>query len=451
MFKAQGPMSTHIEKALLLFERRPEAAAKEVLAAIANQPNDSYMHALLALCLMNSRDEESAFKAAKDAIKLDPELPFAFYALAKCHYDKRNMLEAEVAIDEALRLEPWNSDYWGLLSNVQIENGELKEALVSAETGLEMSPGDVHCHNLRALLKTKLGHKEEAKESLDTALAADPENALTHAYRGWTLIEHHNHTESIKHFREALRIDPTLDWARQGLIKALQVRHWVFQLQLRLGWRGCLMIICGFAGLLAVLNYAVKAPPGIATDVLHVAKNSCIGAIILFFLIPLLPHTVLLDPFMRFLLLFDRDGRLAMTPEERKFSMHLMGFIFALPLCIVLGLTLAAWWVLAILVFAYFMTVPFTMNQEKRDKKLWLTMAACAFAGGGIALLCVVPPVGLSGLRVICTVHVMKALLSAGGVKAVVGAIGLGTAATAIKNKEKQKVREQMLGDQSKK
>ena len=51
-------MSNHIEKALLLFERRPEAAAKEVLAAIAENPNDSYLHALLALCLMNSKDPE---------------------------------------------------------------------------------------------------------------------------------------------------------------------------------------------------------------------------------------------------------------------------------------------------------------------------------------------------------------------------------------------------------
>ena len=438
-------MSNHIEKALLLFERRPEAAAKEVLAAIAENPNDSYLHALLALCLMNSKDPEGGLTSAKNAIRLNPEHPFAFYALAKCHYDALNMLEAEVAIDEALRLEPWNSNYWGLLSNIQIENGELKEALESAETGLEMDPGDVHCHNLRALIKTRLGSMDEAKESMETALAADPENALTHAYRGWALIEHHNHAESIKHFREALRIDPTLDWARQGLIKALQVRHWVFQLQLRLGWRGCLAIVGGLAGLLAILHYSFKAPVGLADELLQVAKNGCLFGIVLFILMPLVPRTVLLDPFMRFLLLFDHDGRLAMTREERIFSTHLLGFILAFGLGIVFGLTTSAWWILAVLVFAYFITIPLTFAQEKRDKELWITMTACAFLCGGLGLLFTFQHIGLNGLRVFLAMSLTKGLVSAGGVKAILGAIGLGAAATAVKQKEKKKLREQML------
>ncbi|MBX9951843.1 MAG: tetratricopeptide repeat protein [Candidatus Obscuribacterales bacterium] len=442
-------MSNHIEKALLLFERRPEAAAKEVLAAIAENPNDSYLHALLSLCLMNSKDPEGGLTSAKNAIRLDPEHPFAFYALAKCHYDGLNMLEAEVAIDEALRLEPWNANYWGLLSNIQIENGELKEALESAETGLSMEPGDVHCHNLRALIKTRLGSKDEAKESMDTALAADPENALTHAYRGWALIEHHDHAESIKHFREALRIDPTLDWARQGLLKALQVRHWVFQLQLKLGWRGCLAIVAGFAGLLAILHYSFKAPGGLAGEVLQVAKNGCLLGIALFFLMPLVPHTVLLDPFMRFLLLFDRDGRLVMTREERLFSSHLMGFILASGLGIVLGLTVSAWWTLAVLLFAYFITIPFTFAPEKRDKELWITMTACAFLCGGMALLFTLQQSSWNGLRVFLAMSLTKGLVSAGGAKAIIGAIGLGAAATAMKDKEKKKLREQMLSQTS--
>ncbi len=70
-------------------------------------------------------------------------------------------------------------------------------------------------------------------------------------YRGWALIEHHNHAESIGHFREALRLDPTMEWARPGLIKALEVRHWAFQLQLEFGWRGPVAVICFFAAMLA--------------------------------------------------------------------------------------------------------------------------------------------------------------------------------------------------------
>ncbi|MCC7530060.1 MAG: tetratricopeptide repeat protein, partial [Candidatus Melainabacteria bacterium] len=353
-------MNKHVEKALLLFERRPEMAAKELLAALAEEPDDSYSHALLGLCLMNAKDKDGAFAQVKEAIKLDPESAFAFYALAKCHHDVLNMLDAEVAIDEALRLEPWNTTYWGLLSNIQIEQGELKEALKSAETGLEMSPEDVHCHNLRALLKTKLGQKEEAKHSLDTAMAAAPEDALTHAYRGWALIEHHNHAESIEHFREALRLDPTLEWARQGLVKALQVRHWLFQLQVKLKNGGALAIIAILVAVMYGLPIIFTSPTGLLAQAIGLTVFLCgLGVtflIILFILLWAIPQVT--TPIVHFLLVFDADGRLAMTQEERHFNVHLMAFITAAIIATVYAINFSAWWVLALLVSLYFLTVP---------------------------------------------------------------------------------------------
>ncbi len=450
-------MNKHLEKALLLFERRPQLAAREILAALAEDHEDPYPHALLALCLMNSNDSEGAFKEAKEAIRLDPEYPFAFYALSKCHYDQNNMLEAEVAIDEALRLEPWNATYWGLLSNIEIENRNYKEALKAAETGLEMSPEDVHCHNLKALIQTRLGNKEEAKHSLDTAMAADPENALTHAYRGWALIEHHNHAESIVHFREALRIDPTLEWARQGLIKALQVRHWAFQVPLKIGWRGAILMIIVFATSLAFLECSVHAPAGTPGEMVQVLKNGCLVGLVVAILVPLLPHTVLADPLLRFLLLFDQDGRLAMTREERVFNVHLMAFIFAIGIGIVYAINFSSWWVLAAIVFLYFATIPLTFGEEKRDRKLWLSMIGCAFLFGTIAMLFATPQYGMGSLRLIVALNLCKGLLAGGtkvlfgaaGFKALFGAIGLGAAATAMKEKEKKKIREQMLNQKS--
>ncbi len=442
-------MSKHLEKALLLFERRPELAAKELLAALAEEPDDSYIHALLGLSLMNARDKEGAFTQVKEAITLDPESGFAFYAMAKCHFDALNMLDAEVAIDEALRLEPWNATYWGLLSNIQIEQGELKEALKSAENGLEMSPEDVHCHNLRALLKTKMGQKEEAKHSLDTAMAAAPEDALTHAYRGWALIEHHNHAESIAHFREALRLDPTMEWARHGLIKALEVRHWAFQLQLKFGWRVSVAMICFFAALLAFLQTSANVSAAVPPDTLQIVKNGCLIGIIFFFLMLILRHTFLADPFMRFLLLFDKDGRLVLTREERLFNTHLVAFITAGIIGIVYASNFSAWWMLALIVATYFLTVPFTLAEEKRDKKLWLSMVAVAVLCGVLAMLCATQLIGWAALRMGIAYGLTKGLLTAGGAKAILGAIGMGAAATAMKAKEKQKIREQMLNQQN--
>lgn len=451
-------MSKYVEKANLLFDRRPELAAKELLAALAETPDDAYLHAYLSLCLMNANDQSGAMKAAKDAISLDPEESLGFYALAKCHYDKLNFLESEVAIDEAIRIDSWNPTYWGLLANIEIENLNWKEALVAAETGLEMDPGDVHCHNLRAFIQAKLGKKHEAKASADTALAADPENALTHAYSGWTLIEHHQHEESIKHFREALRLDPTLEWARQGLIKALEVRHWAFQFHLKLQQRSAVAILSVitvfFLGLLAFTQNAT----GAQAQLYNTAKLACAALIVFYIFFRLLPVSWLSQPFMRFLLMFDQDGRLAMTREERAFNTHLVGFMVLMLLgCALAGMT-STWWILSVIIFLYFVTEPLTKDAENRNKAHWITMVSIAFVFGGLALFATTNRAGWYGLRTIgmfaafksmATAGAFKGLLSAGALKGILGAIGLGATATALKAKEKEKVREQMLSSKT--
>ncbi len=62
----------------------------------------------------------------------------------------------------------------------------------------------------------KLGRKAEAGADDRAALLRDPENALTHANQGWALLEQGDHGKALEHFREALRIDPEIEWARAG-------------------------------------------------------------------------------------------------------------------------------------------------------------------------------------------------------------------------------------------
>ena len=55
---------------------------------------------------------------------------------------------------------------------------------------------------------------------------------MTHANQGWTLLEANEPAKALEHFREALRIDPTSQWARQGIIEALKARHFVYRMML---------------------------------------------------------------------------------------------------------------------------------------------------------------------------------------------------------------------------
>ena len=80
---------------------------------------------------------------------------------------------------------------------------------------------------------THLGRRGEAGTAIDTALARDPKNALTHANRGWTLLHGGDHARALEHFREALRLDPELAWARRGIVETLSARGPVIRLLLR--------------------------------------------------------------------------------------------------------------------------------------------------------------------------------------------------------------------------
>ena len=87
--------------------------------------------------------------------------------------------------------------------------------------------------NLRAMALVNLGRKREAAEAMRGTLAKDPQNAFSHANQGWTLLHQGDHAQGLEHFREALRIDPELDWAAAGTVEALKARHLLYRLMLR--------------------------------------------------------------------------------------------------------------------------------------------------------------------------------------------------------------------------
>ncbi len=138
-----------------------------------------------------------------------------------------------MAIREALRLDPERPSYYNILGHLYIRQKAWKKALVAAEDGLRLDPEDVNCLNLRALALVELGQREDAQASLDEALSQEPDNAMTHANQGWALLHEGKHKQAMHHFREALRINPMLDWAREGIVEAMKARNPIYRVILR--------------------------------------------------------------------------------------------------------------------------------------------------------------------------------------------------------------------------
>ncbi len=184
---------------------------------------------------------------------------------------RNRFAEALPPIQEALRLDPYNAGYHGMLSQVHVNQRRWTDALAAAERGLEVEPENVLCNNLRAMALVGLGRKQEAGQTITASLARDPDDPFTHANQGWTLLEQRQPRQAMEHFREALRLDPNCQWARQGIVEAMKAHHFVYRVMLSYFlWMGKLdsrvqwAIIVGAFFLPRILGGIVKAAPALA-------------------------------------------------------------------------------------------------------------------------------------------------------------------------------------------
>jgi tetratricopeptide (TPR) repeat protein len=207
---------------ILQQQHRHGDAVNELRQHLGAEPHDAVAHAMLAVSLLETKQPKDATAAAQQAVGLSPDLPYAHYALAYVLY-KRNWLdEARDAAAEAIRLESFNPNHFALLSAIEMERRNWPAALEHAGGALQIDPDHDWAINLRAMALVKLGRRDEASRTMSGALSRDPENAYSHANQGWTLLHRGDHRQARVHFREALRLDPTLDWARQGMVESLK-------------------------------------------------------------------------------------------------------------------------------------------------------------------------------------------------------------------------------------
>jgi tetratricopeptide (TPR) repeat protein len=227
-------MTPHFDRAMVLLnQNRNDLAEVELRKHLSAASGDPVGHAMLALCLSAQEKSEPALAEAKAAVGAAPAMPFAHYALARVFFHMDRYAEAERALDEAIRLDPDEADHFSLRSNIRLQRSDWAGALEAADEALRHDPTHATAANLRGMALVKLGRKREAEATLKDILAQDPENALSHANQGWTQLERNDPAKAQVHFREALRIDPTLDWARAGMVEALKARNPIYRVLLQ--------------------------------------------------------------------------------------------------------------------------------------------------------------------------------------------------------------------------
>ena len=304
----------HLQRGLLLLQQdRHELAATEFRAALVQEPSDAAAHAYLAMCLAEQGEYREATREAEEAIRLAPDSDLPYSALAQVMVRRNQLNLAELAIRNAIQLFPYDADHHAMLAAIKLELRDWPAALDAAEKGLEIDPEHGRCNNLRAMALVKLGRRAEAGQTIDAVLARQPDDALTHANRGWALLHDGQPRKAMEHFREALRLDPSDDWARAGIVEALKARNfiyrwmlhyflWMNRLSVRTQWA---IIIGAFIGNFILLRIS-ESYPASAPYILPVRVAYLAFALM----------TWLSVPIFNLLLRLSRFGRLALSREQ---------------------------------------------------------------------------------------------------------------------------------------
>lgn len=321
------PSSVAIQRAhLLLSQRRYPEAERELCQALSADPRDAHAHALLSEALLQQHRYDDAEREAQQAIGLAPDEALGHAALASVLRERRRYDDAARAVAHAIQLDPFSPYQFAMLAQIRFEQRAWREALDAAERGLAIDPEDSACLNLRAMALVKLGRRQEAARTIDGALANDPESAVTHANQGWALLHDGEAHRALEHFREAVRLDPTNEWARAGIVEAMKARNIVYRWLLRyflfmarLSGRAQAGILFGGWIGFRLLRQAARDNPQLAPYVWPL-----IIAYICFALL-----TWLAAPLFNLILRLDRFGRHALTREQTLTSNWMLGLLLA--------------------------------------------------------------------------------------------------------------------------
>lgn len=328
-------MSAHIERAqILLQQSRPADAERELMLALAQAPDHPLAHAYLALSRVDQGKIKEAADAARAAVGYAPDVAFFHYVLGVVLHRGDREDEARREVEEAIRLDPDEENHFALLASIHLARRDWAAALEAAERGLALNPEDVGCANLRSMALVRLGRKDEAMETVEYALGREPDNALSHANQGWNCLHRNDPRRAQDHFREALRLNPELEYARRGMLEALKARNPIY--------RGMLAYFLWMARLSGKLQaafvigtfFGVSYVRGLASQKPELGKFLW-PLVVAFYAFIYLSWTAGL--MFNLLLRFDRFGRFVLSSDER----HATNW-FGLCLAFVVGNL--AWW-----------------------------------------------------------------------------------------------------------
>jgi tetratricopeptide (TPR) repeat protein len=388
-----------------LYDLRRYAEAEATLRKfLARDPQNALGHYYLSAALLAQSDDKSekideGLKEAKKTISLRPDWEGGYFLLAWAHLCRRKPGEALDAAHQGLRIDPEGAWGYSLSAQAHAIRREWPKMLQAAQTGLKHSPDHTKLLNLQAEALIMLDRKDEARLAVEMALRSDPSSSYAHCNRGWLALFDGKPAEALPHFREAMRLDPASESARQGLLQSLHARNPLYRLMLayflwtsRLTHSEAWASIFILSGINRALRIAARAFPPL---LIILAPYFILYMLFSFF-------TWVSEPLFNLLLRLSPTGRLILSKDESAsaagcgftgmlFLINVIAFIAA---CIIHPWEFYYMWIFLLGAgLAFGMMVPvagvFKVDPSRRKRRRTLVvlaalmgaMAACSWGG----------------------------------------------------------------------
>lgn len=329
---------------------------------------------LLALCHLQMDAYKEAEETIESAMNISPDDDRFFYLKARLLADKKDYKQAGEFIAEAVAINPTMPHYFGVWSQILLLQRNYQEALRKAEEGLAFDPEDQLCLNMRSHALYNLSQKDEAFSGLRAALEKNPENAYTHANMGWKYLESGKHNEALGHFREALRLDPSLEWARNGMVQAMKSKYWLYRIFLQYSFF--------MARQSSRVQYAI-----IIGIFLLTRLASAVSPVLYLIMAVIILSTWLVGPVSNLFLRFNPYGRYLLKPKDVKVADG-VGILLLTAVLAVAGYAVGGpEWLLPLGIIAGLLTLPVSsMETPDMPRNRWiLRCMTIAIAVSGLA------------------------------------------------------------------
>lgn len=317
-------MNVQLELARNLRERsRHEQAIATLMAYLVHYPEDAIAHVELALNHLEIPGQlQQALQSAKTATSLIPDesYPLALQARILNRLEKHK--EALALVDSAITLDPDEPYNWVTKCLIYMGLKQWAKAEEYARQALALDADDDSASALLSHVLRMQNKLDASEEETRRQLARNPENAFSFANAGWASLQRNDVKTAEGHFREALRLDPEMEHARDGLKEAYKGRSPIYRIFLKWAffmqrfnqknqWAIVIGIIIGFR----LLRTLVASIHPLLVVPLAIAYYLFIFG------------TWLANPLGNLLILKDRVARHSLEPSE-KYESLLVGFLF---------------------------------------------------------------------------------------------------------------------------